>query len=55
MNLRRYQASLFSLFHFKKYDFSSYLKQSLELVEDNVHLVFGKEKDKQVGLGSFMK
>ena len=39
----------------RKYDFSPYLKQSLELVEDNIHLVFGKEKDKQVGLGNFMK
>ena len=38
----------------RKYDFSPYLKQSLEVVEDNILLVFGKDKDKQVGLGTFL-
>ncbi len=38
----------------EKFEFSPYLKQSLELVEDNVNLVFGKEKDKQVGLAGFI-
>ena len=37
----------------RNYDFSPYLKQSLELVQENIILIFGKEKDKQVGLGSF--
>lgn len=38
----------------EKYDFSPYLKQTLDLVKQQVDQVFGKEKDKQVGLGSFM-
>ena len=38
----------------KKYDFSPYLKQTLEILEMQVDTVFGREKDKQVGLGSFM-
>ncbi len=38
----------------EKYDFSPYLKQTLELVKAQVDQVFGREKEKQVGLGSFM-
>jgi len=38
----------------EKYDFSPYLKQTLEILQANVDQVFGKEKDKQVGLGSFI-
>jgi DNA polymerase II large subunit len=38
----------------KEHDFSPYLKQSLEIVQENIHLIFGKEKEKQVGLGDFM-
>ena len=37
----------------EKYDFSPYLKQVLHLLKLNVDNVFGKEKEKQVGLGSF--
>jgi len=36
------------------YNFSPYLKQTLELLKLNVDHVFGKEKEKQVGLGSFL-
>lgn len=38
----------------EKYDFSPYLKQCLELVKADVDHIFGKEKDKQVGLGTFL-
>jgi len=38
----------------ENYEFSPYLKQSLEIVQENIYLIFGKEKDKQIGLGSFM-
>lgn len=38
----------------EKYNFSPYLKQTLDLVKAQVDQVFGKEKDKQVGLGNFM-
>ena len=38
----------------ERYDFSPYLKQTLDLLQLNVEMVFGKEKEKQVGLGSFM-
>ena len=38
----------------KKYDFSPYLKQNLYLLEANVDQVFGREKDKQAGLGEFL-
>ncbi len=38
----------------EKYDFSPYLKQTLELVKAQVEQVFGREKEKQVGLGSFI-
>jgi DNA polymerase II large subunit len=37
-----------------EYDFSPYLKQVLELLQLNVDKMFGKDKDKQIGLGSFM-
>ena len=37
-----------------QYNFSPYLKQTLKLVEAQVEQVFGKEKEKQVGLGAFM-
>ena len=43
-----------SLLLAEKYDFSPYLKQTLDMLKMNVDHVFGKEKDKQVGLGSFM-
>lgn len=39
----------------EKYEFSPYLKQTLNMIRDNVDALFGKEKDKQVGLGDFMK
>jgi len=38
----------------EKYDFSPYLKQTLDMVKEQVDMIFGKEKEKQVGLGSFM-
>ncbi len=37
-----------------RYDFSPYLKQTLDLIKNNVDTVFGKEKDKQVGLAGFI-
>ncbi|MBR9683716.1 DNA polymerase II large subunit, partial [Candidatus Woesearchaeota archaeon] len=39
----------------REYDFSPYLKQSLEIVQENAYLLFGKDKDKQVGLGDWVK
>ncbi|MEK6969739.1 MAG: DNA polymerase II large subunit [Nanoarchaeota archaeon] len=38
----------------EKYDFSPYLKQNLYLLKANVDQVFGREKDKQAGLGDFL-
>ncbi|MEK6939395.1 MAG: DNA polymerase II large subunit [Nanoarchaeota archaeon] len=38
----------------EKYDFSPYLKQTLDMVKEQIDMIFGKEKEKQVGLGSFM-
>ena len=38
----------------EKYDFSPYTKQTLDLVKAQVDQIFGKEKDKQVGLGGFI-
>ncbi|MEK6900180.1 MAG: LAGLIDADG family homing endonuclease, partial [Nanoarchaeota archaeon] len=38
----------------EKYKFSPYLKQTLDLVKAQVDQIFGKETEKQVGLGSFM-
>ena len=43
-----------SLLLAEKYDFSPYLKQILQLLKTNVDNFFGKEKEKQVGLGSFI-
>ncbi len=43
-----------SLLLAQKYDFSPYLKQVLNVLKVNVDSVFGKEKEKQVGLGAFM-
>jgi DNA polymerase II large subunit len=37
----------------KKYHLSTYLRQSLELTKRMIEDVFGKEKDKQIGLGSW--
>ena len=44
-----------SLFLAEKYDFSPYLKETLNIIKSNVDGVFGKEKEKQVGLNSFIK
>jgi DNA polymerase II large subunit len=38
-----------------KYEFSPYLKQTLAMLQSQVDLIFGKEKDKQVGLGDWVK
>ncbi|MEW5896729.1 MAG: DNA polymerase II large subunit [Nanoarchaeota archaeon] len=43
-----------SLMLAEKYDFSPYLKQSLEVIKANVEQVFGKEREKQEGLAAFM-
>ncbi len=43
-----------SLLLAKKYQFSPYLKQILEVLQTDVNSVFGKEKDTQVGLGAFL-
>tara|TARA_Y100000310_G_scaffold89923_1_gene87035 strand:+ start:3204 stop:6788 length:3585 start_codon:yes stop_codon:yes gene_type:complete len=43
-----------SLLLCEKYDFSPYLKQTLDMIKSQVDLIFGKEKDKQVGLGDFI-
>lgn len=37
----------------KKYNLPNYLKQTLELTKRNVESIFGKEKEKQVGLGAW--
>ena len=34
----------------EKYDFSPYLKQTLELLRSNIDYIFGKEKEKQLKL-----
>ncbi len=44
-----------SLLLAEKYDFSPYLKQNLEILKANVDSIFGKEKERQVGLGVFVK
>ncbi len=36
------------------YDFSPYLKQTIFMLKRSIDAVFGKDKDKQVGLGAFM-
>ena len=38
----------------KRYDFSPYLKQTLEILHHDIDTVFGKDKEKQVGLGGFL-
>jgi DNA polymerase II large subunit len=38
----------------QEYDFSPYLKQTIDLLQLNVEDVFGRAKDKQVGLGDFI-
>ena len=38
----------------EKYDFSPYLKQTIEMLKVNVDHFFGKEKEKQVGLAGFL-
>ena len=43
-----------SLMLAEKYNFSPYLKQVLEILKADVEAVFGKSKDKQVGLGTFL-
>ncbi|MBI4152437.1 DNA polymerase II large subunit [Candidatus Woesearchaeota archaeon] len=43
-----------SLMLAEKYDFSPYLKQTLQIIKADIEHVFGKEKEKQVGLGEFM-
>ena len=43
-----------SLMLAQKYDFSPYLKQVLEVLKLNADNIFGKELDKQAGLGQFM-
>ncbi len=43
-----------SLMLAERYDFSPYLKQVLDILKTDVENIFGKEKEKQVGLGSFM-
>ncbi|MDP3990147.1 MAG: DNA polymerase II large subunit [archaeon] len=44
-----------SLMLAERYDFSPYLKQTLNMLKADVEHIFGKEKEKQVGLGSFME
>jgi len=38
----------------EEYDFSPYLKQTIQILQMDVNNVFGKEKEKQAGLGDFM-
>ncbi len=37
----------------KKYNVSDYLKQSIDLLQERIEGVFGKEKEKQTGLGAW--
>jgi DNA polymerase II large subunit len=37
----------------RKYSVSPYLKQSIELLQMRVESVFGKDKEKQAGLGAW--
>ena len=37
-----------------KYDFSPYLKQTIDILKENADQIFGKEKEKQVGLAGFI-
>jgi len=43
-----------SLMLAERYNFSPYLKQTLEIIQMDVDHIFGREKDKQVGLAEFM-
>ena len=38
----------------KKYNLSPYLQQTLNLVKGYIDSIFGKEKDKQIGLDEFL-
>ena len=38
----------------ENYDFSPFLKETIEMLKFNVDTLFGKDKDKQVGLGDFI-
>ncbi len=44
-----------SLMLAQKYNFSPYLKETLQIAKMNIDHMFGKEKEKQVGLGAFVK
>ena len=35
------------------YEFSTYLKETIHMLEENMEVVFGREKEKQTGLGQF--
>tara|TARA_Y100000310_G_scaffold332629_1_gene408581 strand:- start:2763 stop:4355 length:1593 start_codon:yes stop_codon:yes gene_type:complete len=37
-----------------QYNFSPYLKETIHILKNNIDVVFGREKDKQVGLGEFI-
>ena len=43
-----------SLLLAEKYNFSPYLKQTLEIVKVHTDSIFGKEREKQSGLGQFL-
>ena len=43
-----------SLMLCEKYNFSPYLKETLDIVKQQVDNVFGKEKEKQVALRNFI-
>ena len=43
-----------SLMLAEKYDFSPYLKQTLKMLKADAEHIFGKEKEKQVGLREFI-
>jgi len=38
----------------REYDFSPYLKQTIDMLQLNVEDIFGREKEKQAGLGDFI-
>ena len=44
-----------SLLLVQKYEFSPYLKETLDILQLDVDNIFGREKEKQVGLGDFIK
>ena len=37
----------------EKYDFSPYIKQNLAITKNNIDAMFGREKEKQIGLSAF--